>query len=54
MKRGTIMWSIRNALSGLPISVGGVYELLNVLNKEKALKRINYCINLLEKINRKE
>ena len=54
MKRGTIMWPIRNALSGLPTSVGKVYELLNILNKEKALKRINYCIDLLEKINRKE
>ncbi|MCQ2500414.1 MAG: glutamate--tRNA ligase [Lachnospiraceae bacterium] len=43
-KTGFIMWPIRTALSGKPMTPGGATELMEVLGKEESLKRIEDAI----------
>ena len=49
MKGGQVMFSMRVALSGAPVTPGGAIELAKVLGKEESLKRMSYSLELLEK-----
>ena len=40
LKNGRIMWPVRTALSGKPVTPGGAVELCQLLGKEEALTRI--------------
>ena len=44
---GTILWSIRVALSGRPASPG-VFELLEIFGKDESLSRIKTAVDMLE------
>lgn len=46
-KTGYIMWPIRTAVSGKPMTPGGATELMEVLGKEESLKRIRRGIAML-------
>ena len=48
-KTGTVMWPIRTALSGVPVTPGGATALAEILGKEETLKRIEAGIEKLEK-----
>lgn len=48
-KTGTVMWPIRTALSGVPVTPGGATALAEVLGKEETLKRIQTGIKKLAK-----
>jgi len=47
-KTGTIMWPIRTALSGVPVTPGGATALAEILGKAETLKRIQTGIKKLE------
>ncbi len=46
-KVGYVMWPIRTALSGKPMTPAGATELLELLGKEESLRRINEAIKKL-------
>jgi glutamyl-tRNA synthetase len=46
-KTGTVMWPIRTALSGIPVTPGGATALAEVLGKQETLKRIKDGIEKL-------
>lgn len=48
-KTGTVMWPIRTALSGVPVTPGGATALAEILGKEETLNRIQQGIEKLEK-----
>lgn len=48
-KTGTVMWPIRTALSGVPVTPGGATALAEILGKEETLNRIQAGIEKLEK-----
>ena len=49
MKGGQVMFSMRVALSGAPVTPGGAIELAKVLGKEESLRRMRFSLELLEK-----
>ena len=49
MKGGQVMFSMRVALSGAPVTPGGAIELAKVLGKEETLRRMRYSLELLER-----
>ncbi|MBR4801092.1 MAG: glutamate--tRNA ligase [Clostridia bacterium] len=49
MKGGQVMFSMRVALSGAPVTPGGAIELAKVLGKEESLRRMRYSLELLTK-----
>ena len=49
-KTGTVMWPIRTALSGVPVTPGGATDLAEILGKEETLKRIQAGIKKLENV----
>ncbi len=49
MKGGQVMFSMRVALSGAPVTPGGAIELAKVLGKEESLRRMRFSLDLLEK-----
>lgn len=49
MKGGQVMFSMRVALSGAPVTPGGAIELAKVLGKEESLRRMGFSLELLEK-----
>jgi len=48
VKNGVVLWPIRTALSGLPASPGGAFELEEILGKEESLRRIKIGIEKLK------
>ena len=50
-KTGTVMWPLRIALSGQKITPGGVVEILYLLGRETALKRLTGAVAALKKIS---
>jgi glutamyl-tRNA synthetase len=48
-KTGTVMWPIRTALSGVPVTPGGATALAEILGKDESLNRIQEGIEKLEK-----
>ncbi len=48
LKGGQLMYSMRVALTGQPVTPGGAIEMAVVLGKEKSLKRIAYSQKLLD------
>ena len=49
VKNGYVLWPIRTALSGKQMTPGGATELLELLGKEEALRRIKAAIEKLER-----
>ena len=48
-KNGMVLWPVRTALSGKPMTPCGATELLEVLGKEESLRRIDAAIEKLSK-----
>jgi glutamyl-tRNA synthetase len=44
IKVGTLMWCVRIAVSGLSATPGGATEIMEVIGKEEALKRIDVAL----------
>lgn len=49
IKKGQLLWSVRTAVSGLPVTPGGASEIISILGKEESLRRLAFSISLLEK-----
>jgi glutamyl-tRNA synthetase len=47
IKTGTLMWCVRIAVSGMTATPGGATEIMEVIGKEEALKRIDLALNKL-------
>ncbi|MCR5487654.1 MAG: glutamate--tRNA ligase [Lachnospiraceae bacterium] len=47
MKNGTVLWPLRTALSGKPMTPGGATELMELLGREESAARIRKGIELL-------
>lgn len=47
-KNGQLLWPIRTALSGLPVSPGGAMEIADILGKEETLRRLAIGIEKLK------
>lgn len=52
VKNGIVFWPVRTALSGIPSSPGGAFELAEILGKEESLRRIRIGIEKLENANK--
>ena len=48
VKNGQLMWPVRVALSGEPVTPGGAVEIAVLLGKEETLKRLDDAIAALE------
>lgn len=48
LKTGTVMWPIRVALSGLPMTPGGATEIAAILGKDETLRRVNQAVMRIE------
>ena len=48
IKNGQMLWPIRTAVTGLPVSPGGAIEVAEILGKEETLRRIEVGIRKLE------
>ena len=44
IKVGTLMWCVRIAVSGLSATPGGATEIMEVIGKDEALKRIDVAL----------
>ena len=44
MKVGAVMWCVRIAVSGMAATPGGATEIMEVIGKDEALKRIDVAI----------
>jgi glutamyl-tRNA synthetase len=44
LKTGTIMWCIRIAVSGMAATPGGATEIMEVIGKDEAIKRIDLAL----------
>lgn len=51
IKNGTGLWPVRTAVSGKQMTPGGAFELLDILGREEALRRIRLGIQKLEEAN---
>lgn len=47
VKNGTVMWPVRIAASGMTVTPGGAIEILDILGREKSLRRLNLGIEKL-------
>ncbi len=47
IKNGQLLWPVRTALSGEPVSPGGAIELADILGKEESISRLEKGISLL-------
>lgn len=48
IKNGQMLWPIRTALTGLPFTPGGAFEVAEILGKDETIKRIEKGIELLK------
>ncbi len=48
LKTGTIMWCVRIAVSGMAATPGGATEIMEVIGKDEALKRIGFALEKLD------
>lgn len=49
IKSGQVMFTMRVALTGAPVTPGGAIEMAVVLRKDETLRRMKYSLSLLEK-----
>ena len=47
MKNGQVLWPLRVAMAGLPVSPGGAVELCAILGKEDAIARMKSALAAL-------
>lgn len=50
LKNGQILWPVRTALTGVPVSPGGAIEIADILGKEESIRRIRTGIDLLKNL----
>lgn len=50
IKSGQVMFTMRVALTGAPVTPGGAIEMAVVLKKDETLHRMKYSLSLLEKV----
>lgn len=50
IKSGQVMFTMRVALTGAPVTPGGAIEMAVVLKKDETLRRMKYSLSLLEKV----
>ena len=48
MKNGTLLWPVRIAAAGQTVTPGGAMEILAVLGKEEALRRLQLGLQKIE------
>lgn len=48
IKKGSMMWVVRIAVSGMSVTPGGATEILEILGPEESLKRLHIAIKRLE------
>ena len=48
MKSGQVMFSMRVALTGAPVTPGGAIEMAVVLKKDETMRRLKYSLQLLQ------
>lgn len=48
VKNGKVMWPLRVALTGKPVTPGGAIDIADILGKEETLKRVDAAIEQLE------
>jgi glutamyl-tRNA synthetase len=51
VKNGKLMWPMRVAITGLPVTPGGATDIAGILGKEETLSRISAAIEQLEEDN---
>ncbi len=49
LKNGTVMWPVRIAAAGKTVTPGGAVEILDILGREEALRRLEIGLNKIEK-----
>lgn len=49
LKNGTVMWPARIAAAGQAVTAGGAVEILDILGKEEALRRLNLGLSKLSR-----
>ena len=49
MKSGQILWPLRVALSGLPVTPGGATEIMEILGRDESISRLNTALGLLQR-----
>ena len=50
-KTGFVMWPLRTALSGKPVTPGGATQIMEVIGREESLRRIGAAVEKLEDAN---
>lgn len=50
IKNGQAMWPVRTAVSGKQMTPGGAFEIMEIIGKEEALRRIQVGIKKLEEV----
>ncbi len=48
VKNGQILWPVRTALTGVPVSPGGAIEIADILGRDESIHRIKVGISLLK------
>ena len=43
----SVMWAVRIALAGQPVTPGGALEIMEILGKEESIKRLEKALNKL-------
>ena len=49
VKNGQVLWPVRVAISGVPVTPGGAVEVAALLGKEETLRRMDISIEKLKK-----
>ena len=49
-KNGQVLWPLRTALTGKPVSPGGAFEVAEILGKAESLRRIRVGIDMLKDV----
>ncbi|MBO5755421.1 MAG: glutamate--tRNA ligase, partial [Clostridia bacterium] len=44
VKSGAVMWCVRIAVAGLPVTPGGATEIMEVLGREETLRRLGVAL----------
>lgn len=54
IKNGQMLWPVRTAISGKPITPGGAFEIADILGKKETLRRISIGMDRLKEITETE
>jgi glutamyl-tRNA synthetase len=48
LNKAQVMWSVRIAVTGSAVTPGGALEMVDLLGKERTLKRLEHSLNLID------